>query len=111
MLKDGSIDEVLGLWSLAGVDYHFAGIDDVRAEIAQGRFVEHAEVHGNIYGTSKVRIVLGQQPAVVPGLVPVPVPRQAAHHCSFQPPALATMIGAEGGRRCAAKEALVPSGH
>ncbi|KAA0145933.1 hypothetical protein FNF27_07463 [Cafeteria roenbergensis] len=36
-----------------GVDYHFANIDAVRAEIKRGSFVEYAEVHGNIYGTSK----------------------------------------------------------
>jgi len=38
-----------------GVDYHFAPIEAVRAEIGEGKFVEYAEVHGNIYGTSKVR--------------------------------------------------------
>lgn len=35
-----------------GVHYHFVEKEKVRAEIAAGMFVESAEVHGNIYGTS-----------------------------------------------------------
>jgi guanylate kinase len=42
-----------------GVDYHFTDIGAMRAAIAAGEFVEHAEVHGNYYGTriSSVRTV------------------------------------------------------
>ena len=35
-----------------GVHYHFSTHDDMKEAIAQGKFLEHAEVHGNIYGTS-----------------------------------------------------------
>eukprot|EP01029_Cantina_marsupialis_P018266 TRINITY_DN418_c0_g1_i5.p1 TRINITY_DN418_c0_g1~~TRINITY_DN418_c0_g1_i5.p1 ORF type:complete len:444 (-),score=124.95 TRINITY_DN418_c0_g1_i5:1930-3261(-) len=35
------------------VDYHFSNIEDMRKLIAEGEFLEHAEVHGNLYGTSK----------------------------------------------------------
>ncbi|KAL7547708.1 hypothetical protein ACHAWF_010987 [Thalassiosira exigua] len=34
-----------------GVHYHFAKVDDMKQEIDAGKFVEHAEVHGNYYGT------------------------------------------------------------
>ena len=35
-----------------GVDYHFAEIETMRAEIAAGKFLEHADVFGKLYGTS-----------------------------------------------------------
>lgn len=39
-----------------GTHYFFTTPDEIRAEIDQGLFVEHAEVHGNYYGTSKQAI-------------------------------------------------------
>lgn len=33
--------------------YHFTQKDKVLKEIESGLFLEHAEVHGNVYGTSK----------------------------------------------------------
>ncbi|KAG6971357.1 hypothetical protein JG688_00004460 [Phytophthora aleatoria] len=36
-----------------GVAYHFTDKDKVLKEIEAGLFLEHAEVHGNVYGTSK----------------------------------------------------------
>lgn len=39
-----------------GKDYHFAKHADVEKGIADGLFVEHAHVHGNIYGTSKAAV-------------------------------------------------------
>eukprot|EP01135_Chromosphaera_perkinsii_P005893 Nk52_evm26s370 gene=Nk52_evmTU26s370 len=39
-----------------GVDYHYVSRDKMKAEIAQGKFVEHAEFAGNMYGTSKQSI-------------------------------------------------------
>lgn len=36
-----------------GVNYHFAQREDFLAEVAAGQFLEHAEVFGNLYGTSK----------------------------------------------------------
>ena len=35
-----------------GVDYYFTKKEDMEKEIAEGKFIEHANVHGNIYGTS-----------------------------------------------------------
>ena len=34
-----------------GTDYHFLSQEDFKEKIAQGRFAEWAEVHGNFYGT------------------------------------------------------------
>lgn len=36
-----------------GTHYHFLSTEDFRAKIADGAFIEHAEVHGNMYGTLK----------------------------------------------------------
>eukprot|EP00968_Pinguiococcus_pyrenoidosus_P016510 scaffold1596_cov302-Pinguiococcus_pyrenoidosus.AAC.79 len=36
-----------------GVHYHFTTVESIKEEIAAGMFIEHAEVHGNFYGTSK----------------------------------------------------------
>lgn len=36
-----------------GVNYHFAQREDFLAEVTAGQFLEHAEVFGNLYGTSK----------------------------------------------------------
>ena len=35
-----------------GVDYHFVTREQMMRDIDAGLFVEHAEVHGNLYGTS-----------------------------------------------------------
>ena len=34
-----------------GVDYHFLARADFEAQVAAGVFLEHAHVHGNLYGT------------------------------------------------------------
>lgn len=34
-----------------GKDYYFLSIPEFQEKIAQGEFLEHAEVHGNFYGT------------------------------------------------------------
>jgi guanylate kinase len=34
-----------------GEDYHFLTKDEFRARMEAGEFIEHAEVHGNMYGT------------------------------------------------------------
>jgi guanylate kinase len=36
-----------------GVDYHFVSEQEFRRRVAQGEFLEHAEVHGNLYGTPR----------------------------------------------------------
>jgi guanylate kinase len=39
-----------------GSDYHFLTLDEFRARVGQGEFAEHAEVHGNHYGTLKAEV-------------------------------------------------------
>ena len=36
-----------------GEHYHFIGREEFEQEVADGVFLEHAEVHGNLYGTSR----------------------------------------------------------
>lgn len=36
-----------------GRDYHFVSSDEFKSLIEQGELIEHAEVHGNFYGTPK----------------------------------------------------------
>lgn len=36
-----------------GVNYHFVSQDDFKKQLEAGRFLEHAEVFGNFYGTSR----------------------------------------------------------
>jgi len=40
-----------------GVDYHFLGTDDFQHRLAQGEFLEHATVHGALYGTLRSEVV------------------------------------------------------
>jgi guanylate kinase len=40
-----------------GIDYHFLDKDDFRRKIRDGKFIEYAEVHGNLYGTLITEIV------------------------------------------------------
>lgn len=39
-----------------GVDYHFLDRPTFEARIAAGEFLEHAEVHGNLYGTLRAGV-------------------------------------------------------
>jgi guanylate kinase len=39
-----------------GVEYRFLGRAEFEAEVAQGKFLEYAEIDGNLYGTPKERI-------------------------------------------------------
>lgn len=40
-----------------GVHYNFRSLDMARSMIAEGLFLEYAEVHGNIYGTEKAAVL------------------------------------------------------
>lgn len=40
-----------------GLDYHFLDRADFQARLAAGDFLEHAEVHGNFYGSLKSEVV------------------------------------------------------
>ena len=48
--RDGEVD---------GVHYNFTTVDAMKKEIAESKFIEHAEVHGNFYGTSIAAVRLG----------------------------------------------------
>jgi len=39
-----------------GVDYHFLSGPEFQARVAAGAFLEHAEVHGNCYGTLRAEV-------------------------------------------------------
>jgi guanylate kinase len=39
-----------------GVDYHFTTREQFEQDIADNKFLEHCEVHGNLYGTSYAAI-------------------------------------------------------
>lgn len=47
---------VISMHEQDGFHYHFTSNDAIQADIAEGKFLEYAEVHGNIYGTSLVAI-------------------------------------------------------
>ena len=40
-----------------GTDYHFLSREDFEQKIAAGEFLEHAQVHGNYYGTLKSAVL------------------------------------------------------
>lgn len=40
-----------------GCDYHFLSRDEFERRLAAGDFLEHAEVHGNIYGSLKSEVL------------------------------------------------------
>ncbi len=40
-----------------GVDYHFRSIGDFKDMIGRMQFLEHAEVHGNYYGTEAKQVI------------------------------------------------------
>lgn len=46
-----------------GVQYYFTTVEDIKKEIDAGKFIEHATVHENYYGTTKAAVehVLKQQ--------------------------------------------------
>ena len=37
-----------------GVHYNFTTVEQIQKEIAEGKFIEYAEVHGKYYGTRSV---------------------------------------------------------
>ena len=41
---------------VSGVDYFFLSIEEFKTKISEGEFIEHAEVHGNFYGTLKSEV-------------------------------------------------------
>ena len=56
----------MGLWLQNGVHYWFTTKEEFEKGIEQGRFLEHAHVHSNIYGTSYQVITLSLERVGVP---------------------------------------------
>lgn len=59
----GPCDDVQLVWWCAldagevdGKDYHFTTKENMEQDIAAGQFLESAQVHGNLYGTSKAAV-------------------------------------------------------
>src|SRR5271156_5012312 len=52
-----------------GKDYHFVDRDRFEALIKQGAFMEWAEVHGNLYGTSLAEIERARSDATCGGVL------------------------------------------
>jgi guanylate kinase len=48
-----------------GVDYHFCSKEAMREGVAEGRFLEHAMVHGNMYATSEEAVTYVQKQDMV----------------------------------------------
>jgi len=46
---------------LDGRDYHFLSVEEFKRRITAGDFIEHAEVHGNHYGTLRQTILHSMQ--------------------------------------------------
>lgn len=67
-----------------GVDYHFEDLETMKKEIEDGKFIEHAQVHGNLYGTST---------QAVNSL------RESGHICILD-------IDVQGAKQCRSKAAL-----
>ena len=42
---------------MSGLDYHFLSRADFESRLAAGDFLEHAEVHGNFYGSLKSEVL------------------------------------------------------
>jgi len=47
-MREGEVD---------GKDYHFLSLDDFTVRVKKKEFLEHAEVHGNFYGTLKSEVL------------------------------------------------------
>ena len=78
-----------------GVHYHFVEKEVVLKEIEEGKFIESADVHGNVYGTS-FQTVRDQQGAGkvcildidVQGVRNVKASTMEAHYVFIQPPSM-----------------------
>jgi guanylate kinase len=89
----------------SGVDYHFVSTSEFREMVLHDAFIEHAEVHGNLYGTSRIAIEKATSSALVALLVidwqgAVQVRRIYPRHISIfvLPPSLAALRSRLSGR-------------
>ena len=48
-----------------GVHYHFVTKEDFLADVEEGNFLEHQEVHGNFYGTHKNQVEEAQNQGMI----------------------------------------------
>ncbi|KAG5191176.1 guanylate kinase [Tribonema minus] len=98
-----------------GVHYHFAATADMAAAVARGDFIEHAEVHGNRYGTSFAAVAAvahaGRVPVLDIDMAGVAAIRHAAlldpHYVFIAPPDMAQLEARLRGRATEREEDVV----
>jgi guanylate kinase len=88
-----------------GVAYHFRSKEDTQREIDEGKFIEYAHVHGNIYGTSKRSVARVQEEGKICildiDIQGVQLVKQAGLQCKFlfiAPPSMAELEARLRGR-------------
>jgi guanylate kinase len=96
-----------------GVHYFFSSTEDFQRDIQAGKFVEHAVVHGNYYGTSKAAIErLQRQERItildidMQGVIAVKESGIAAKYIFIAPPSLEELERRLRGRGTETEEAI-----
>ena len=96
-----------------GQHYFFTSHEDIQRDIAQGLFVEHAEVHGNYYGTSKkaIEFLQGESKITildidVQGVKAVKESGIPAKYVFIAPPSMEELEGRLRGRGTETEEAI-----
>ena len=96
-----------------GQHYYFTTVEEIQNEISEGLFVEHAEVHGNYYGTSKEAITALQRENKitildidVQGVKSVKTSNIPAKYIFIAPPSMAELEARLRGRGTETEEAI-----
>lgn len=96
-----------------GQHYYFSTMDEMQQQIDQGLFVEHANVHGNLYGTSKRAIQELQQNEKITildidrqGVMAVKESKLPAKFIFIAPPSLSILEDRLRGRATETEEAV-----
>jgi guanylate kinase len=96
-----------------GIHYYFTSIDEIQRDIQDGKFVEHAYVHGNYYGTSKRAIEDVQQQQKITildidmqGVMAVKESGITAKYIFITPPSLQELENRLRGRGTETEEAI-----
>eukprot|EP00611_Tribonema_gayanum_P022296 TRINITY_DN4452_c0_g1_i2.p1 TRINITY_DN4452_c0_g1~~TRINITY_DN4452_c0_g1_i2.p1 ORF type:complete len:301 (+),score=83.43 TRINITY_DN4452_c0_g1_i2:194-1096(+) len=91
---------------VGGVHYHFSTVDGMKAAIGEGKFIEHAVVHGNYYGTSAEAVAqvshAGKVCCLDIDIAGVKLVKQTAldpHYVFVAPPSFATLEARLRGRQ------------
>jgi guanylate kinase len=96
-----------------GQHYHFTTLEEMQRQIEDGHFVEHANVHGNLYGTSKYAIERVQQDQKITildidrqGVMAVKDSQLAAKFIFIAPPSILILEERLRGRATETEEAI-----